>query len=112
MPRNMSFAITKPQVIAGSKTVTRRLGWWKLKPGETVNAVEKAMGFKKGEKVQVIRQIRIVSIRTEPLNAIAKEDCAREGFPEMTPTDFVRLFCKFNDCAPDQEVNRIEFEYL
>ena len=41
MPRNMSFMITKEQVRNRTKTVTRRLGWAFLKPGDIVNAVEK-----------------------------------------------------------------------
>ena len=34
MPRNMSFALTTDQVRKQSKTVTRRMGWRKTKPGE------------------------------------------------------------------------------
>ena len=45
MPRNMSFMLTTEQVRNKTKTVTRRLGWWFLKPGEIVNAVEKGMGL-------------------------------------------------------------------
>ena len=51
MPRNMSFALTTNQVKKKEKTVTRRCGWWFLKPGDVVNAVEKSMGLKKGEKI-------------------------------------------------------------
>ena len=32
--RNMSFALTTPQIMEGTKTVTRRVGWLRLKPGE------------------------------------------------------------------------------
>lgn len=112
MPRNMSFSVTSEQVRQGTKTVTRRLGWKYLLPGTILNAVEKAMGLKKGETVTVIRLIRVVSVRAESLSAITAEDCVHEGFPEMTPAEFVALFCQVNQCTPEQEVRRIEFEYL
>lgn len=65
MPRNMSFAMTMPQILDETKVVTRRFGWWFLKPGERVWAVKKAMGLKKGEKIERLRQIEIVSVRKE-----------------------------------------------
>ena len=52
MPRNMSFMITTEQIKNRTKTVTRRLGWNFLKPGEVVNACEKCRGLKAGQKVQ------------------------------------------------------------
>ena len=48
MARNMSFALTTEQFKARTKTVTRRFGWWFLKPGDVVRGVEKAMGLKPG----------------------------------------------------------------
>ncbi len=55
---------------ARSKTVTRRFGWWFLKPGDVVCGVEQSRGLKKGERVVRLGLIRIVSTRSEPLNAI------------------------------------------
>ena len=49
MPRNMSFALTTKQIEDETKDVTRRNGWWFLKPGDQIWAVEKCMGLKKGE---------------------------------------------------------------
>ena len=46
--RLMSFALTTRQFLAHEKTVTRRLGWEFLKPGDRVCGVEKGMGLKKG----------------------------------------------------------------
>lgn len=112
MPRNMSFSITTDQVRNKTKFVTRRLGWWFLKPGDIVNTVEKAMGLKKGEKIKRINQIRIVSTRGEPLHDITVEDVTKEGFPWWTIRDFVEMFCEHNKCEPSERVNRIEFEYL
>jgi len=112
MPRNMSFAMTTEQVINMSKTVTRRFGWDFLKPGDDVWAVEKTMGLKKGEKIKKLRLLHIVSVRKEPLNAIEKDDCVKEGFPELGPHGFVDMLCKHYGCNEDDQVNRIEFIYL
>lgn len=112
MPRNMSFMLTKGQFKDQTKTITRRLGWRFLKPGDILNGCEKCMGLKKGEKVKKLGQIRVVSTRLEPLNEITQDDCAKEGFPELTPDEFVAMFCEHNArCKPDSVVNRIEFEY-
>ena len=111
MPRLMSFILTKEQIEARTKTVTRRLGWWFLKPGDLLWACEKCMGLKKGEKVKKICLIRIVATRPEPLNTISEEECVREGFPGMLPHEFIEMFCKFNRCTPHTIVNRIEFKY-
>ena len=112
MPRNMSFMITKRQVRNRTKTVTRRLGWAFLKPGDIVNAVEQGMGLKKGEKVKRICQIRIKSTRWEPLYQITKEECVKEGFPNMSPQDFILMFRRLNKVRATRPVNRIEFGYV
>lgn len=112
MPRNMSFAMTTGQFKARTKTVTRRFGWWSLKPGDVLRGVEKAMGLRKGEKLKALGLIRIVSARPEPLNAIGAEDVKREGFPDMTPEQFVQMLVDHYRVSPDATINRIEFEYL
>ncbi len=108
--RNMSFALTTKQLKDGSKTVTRRLGWQNLKSGDRVMACEKCMGLGLGGKIVHLGCISIVSVRREPLNAITQEDCAREGFPNFTPDQFVAMFCEHMGCDPETEVTRIEFE--
>lgn len=112
MPRNMSFAMTTPQFIDGTKDVTRRMGWWFLKPGDVVQGVEKAMGLRKGEKVKRLGPIRVVSVRRERLDAITQEDVVREGFPDWTPAQFVEFLCSKGGAKPDTIVNRIEFERI
>jgi hypothetical protein len=110
--RLISFSMTKQQFRDRSKTVTRRLGWANLKPGEQLRAVEKAQGLKKGEKVVDLGIIRVVSARREPISAITLEDVIREGFPDLTAEEFISLFCKANKCEADREVTRIEYEYV
>lgn len=102
--------MTVEQMKAGTKTVTRRFGWWFLKPGDRVMAVEKGMGLKKGEKIKQLYLIETISTRGEPLNAITKADCIREGFPELSPQEFVDMLCKHYECKPDAMINRIEFK--
>lgn len=109
--KNMSFALTTAQFKAETKDVTRRLGWLNLKPGELVMGVVKCMGLKPGEKIEKLGVIEIVSVTREILRSIDQADCEREGFPEMTPDQFVAMFCKHMDCGPDDLVTRIEFKH-
>jgi len=112
MPRNMSFAMTTDQVKAQTKTVTRRFGWWFLKPGDILNAVEKSMGLQKGEKIKRLCQIRVVSVRKERLIDISQDDVVAEGFPDWTPLKFIQMLIDHYSIHPSKECNRIEFEYV
>lgn len=112
MPRNISFSLTTRQIENRTKTVTRRRGWEFLKAGDVLNACVKCMGLKPGEKIDKLCQIRVTDVRREPLDAMIMEDCAREGFPDLLPMGFVQMFCKHMGGGRDQEVTRIEFEYL
>jgi hypothetical protein len=105
----MSFHLTEQQFVDGTKDVTRRVGWSQLKPGARLRAVRKAMGLRKGEKQHVLGHIEVLSVRREPLCLIDQEDCRREGFPDMTPAEFVEMFCQANPCEPTQVITRIEF---
>lgn len=111
--RNISFALTEPQFLDGTKDVTRRTGWTFLKPGDRLRAVRKSMGLKKGEKLHQLGIIEVVSIRQEPLIYIIGEvkGCAREGFPAMTGLDFIKFFCASHRfCTPETIITRIEFK--
>lgn len=112
MPRNMSFAMTTNQFMRREKSVTRRFGWWFLKPGDVVQGVEKAMGLRKGERIRPLGLIEIVSTRPEPLNAITAEDVVREGFPGWPPEKFVSMLVRHYNADPRATVNRIEYRYL
>lgn len=110
--RNMSFRLTVEQFKNRTKDVTRRLGWWSLKPGTVVMGVVKGQGLKKGEKVEKLHAIEIVSVRPQPICAITPEDVAREGFPDKSCAWFIEMYCKANNCQPSDECNRIEFKHL
>lgn len=113
MPRNMSFMLTTKQVTDKIKTHTIRDGWWHLKPGEVVNAVEQCQGLKKGEKITKINQIRILSTRESKLINVTSKLCVMEGFPELTPIEFADMFLKHNRKASlTKPLNFIRFEYV
>jgi hypothetical protein len=110
--RNISFHLTIPQFKAHTKDVTRRLGWLNLKPGQILQAVEKAQGLKKGEKIKKLNQILILKVSREPLSAITEHEIIREGFPNMTFADFIDMFCSTHKgCTRDTIVTRIEFKH-
>ncbi len=121
--RNMSFALTTDQVMKGTKSVTRRLGWLHLKVGDQLRPVRKCMGLRPGEKLDVLRDpIIVVGIRREPLRAMLDDadygflECALEGFGShpsyQWPSAFVEMFCATHrGCTPATLVTRIEFEY-
>lgn len=110
MTMNMSFFMTRKQIEDGSKTVTRRMGWHNLRAGTVVTAVYKCQGLKKGEKVEVLREITVEDVRRERLDSITQEEVVREGFPRLTVEEFIELFCKMNKCTPSTVITRIQFK--
>lgn len=118
----MSVAYTEPAVRDRTKTVTRRLGWLFAKPGDRVTLCRKVMGRKKGEPLVRICDVEIVDVRRESLALLcdldgdrdyAREEVAREGFPDMDPGAFVlQFFTKAQGVSPVAEVTRIEWRYL
>jgi hypothetical protein len=108
----MSVALTEDAVRNRRKTVTRRLGWRMLKPGDRLTLCRKVMGRRKDEPLVRICEVEVVDVRREPLAAISPTDVRREGFPDFTPSMFVGFFCYHMKCRPDTEVTRIEWRYL
>lgn len=121
--RNMSFALTSPQIMEGTKTVTRRTGWSFLKVGDLLRPVRKGMGLRPGERVDVLRDpIRVVGVRWECLRRMTDDleyghrEVALEGFadhPDLCdPFRWVAMFCgTHKGCTPETLVTRIEFTY-
>lgn len=116
--RNMSFAMTTPQFLDGSKDVTRRFGWWNVKPGQQLCAVQKGMGLKPGETIKRLGIIEIVTARGEPLNTMTEnldygfEELRREGYPFgiQWPSQFVERLATHYRVPVTTLVNRIEFK--
>lgn len=123
--RHISFMLTEPQIVAGTKTVTRRLktNW---KPGERRLAIFKGQGIPKGGTVRFLRNrhtgrrivVECVSVTSEPLDLLlsnanyGRDEVNAEGFPLFTPQEFVEFFCKHAKCKPDQIVHRIKFKQV
>jgi hypothetical protein len=111
--RNMSFALTAEQVRARRKTVTRRNGWLFAKVGDVVQPVIKSQGLPKGGHVEKIgTPIRFIAVDRVVLGDITPQDVYREGFPNLTPREFVAFYKHANGGRRDQVVTRIAFEYL
>jgi hypothetical protein len=125
---NISFSMTTAQVKARTKFVTRRVGWlWIVAASErgvrpVLQPIVKGQGLKKGEHAEPIGgPIRVLIAWREPVKALvdgtyspamARREVDREGFPEMSPAEFVRFFCKGHKCQPRRVITRIEFEYF
>lgn len=112
----MSFSHTQEQIVAGTKTVTRRTGWQWLRPGDRVLPVNR-LPYLPGS-ITLRPPLRIVNVRRERLDALladreyGRAECVREGFPELEPEAFIELVCRINrGCTPKTELTRIEFEY-
>jgi hypothetical protein len=110
--RNMSFMLTTQQFRARTKHVTRRLNWPDLKTGDVVMGIVKGMGLKPGEKIEELGPIEILDEWWEQLDAITQSECVKEGFPAMTPDDFVEMFSNHMKCHSKRNVHRIGYRYL
>lgn len=112
MPRLMSVAFTEDAVRARIKTVTRRKGWTFLKPGDRLTLCRKVMG-RQGAPLVRVAEVQVVAVTREPLSAITPAEVALEGFPGMTPAEFIRRFFTDAQGIPaDAEVTRVEWRYL
>ena len=113
----MSVAYTEDAVRSRRKTVTRRLGWLFAKPGDRLTLCRKVMGRRKGEPLERIADVEIVSVRREPLDAITAGDIIREGFAtdagyRADRARFLALFAEHMRAGPETMVTRIEWRYL
>lgn len=121
----MSVSLTTDAVRARRKTVTRRMGWRKLKAGDRLQLCVKVMGRRKGEPLEKICTVEVVHVSRVRLDTITPAEVAREGLweravAEVGPGDpdaacrwFVRFFCaSHKGCEPDSIVTRIEWRYL
>ncbi len=83
-----------------------------MKPGDQLQLVPKVMGFERGARIDKSGPVvTVVSVRRERLDAITQEDCAREGFPEYTPEQFIQMFCRAFKVTPSANITRIEWKY-
>jgi len=115
MPRLMSVALTEEAVRDRRKTVTRRLGWKFLKPGDRLILCPQTRGVSREDRVD-LAEVEVVDVRREPLRAIenyGSEECNREGFVGFSPEMFIQFFCsEVRGVGRDTPVTRIEWRYL
>ena len=109
----MAVSLTERQVRDRTKTVTRRDGWRTLHiAGDRFTLCRKVMGRPRSEPLERLAVVEVTSVRRERLDAITAGDVAAEGFPEMTPAEFVSFFCRSHrGCDPGTGVTRIEWRY-
>ena len=110
--------LTKKQIRERTKTVTRRLGWLNLKPGDHFMGCEQCQGIPKGGHVVDLGEMVCISNRRERLDRLLTEpeygaaEVVKEGFPELTPAQFVEMFCGHMKVTPETVCNRIEIDYI
>lgn len=117
MSRLMSVSLTEAQVVARTKSQTRRVGWLKTKPGDTLTLCRKVMGRRRkdGSVEPLVRlvDVEVVATRREPLIRITQADVEAEGFPDWTPAQFVEFFCSTHKGATALTlVTVIEWTYM
>jgi hypothetical protein len=100
--------------VPGGKDVTRRLSWKWAKVGMFLLAVEKTMGLRPGQRVEIFGVIEILEVCREPLYYVTHDPlgAAREGFPEMLELQFVDLFCMHMGGTADDDVTRVVFRHV
>ncbi|MEW2484144.1 hypothetical protein AB0876_31620 [Mycobacterium sp. NPDC049093] len=112
MARLMSVALTTDAVRRRQKSVTRRVGWQMLRPGDQLTLCPKVRGRRPGEQLDRIVTVDVVSVRREPLNTISPADVTAEGFPDMTPAQFIDFFCSTHrGVSANSQITRIEWAY-
>lgn len=110
--RLISCALTQPQIRNRSKTETRRLGWKNVKVGQLLCFVDKCMGFKPGEKPTRISIVIVMNAHRERLCDITPKAVEREGFPEMSPEEFVTMFSENMKCQKIEPVTAIRYLFI
>lgn len=117
----MGFQHSLAQVRNHSKTVTRRLGWKFLTLADMLYACEKSMGLRKGEKKIIYETLQPICLRWEPLNRMivnpeyGRQECIKEGFPHLSPKEFVDMVLKMHRAeklTPESLIHRIEYKFI
>jgi hypothetical protein len=117
----MSCSITPGAVRDRTKTATRRHPdtWKDLRRGDRITLIEKGMGLAKGEQHVVLAEVEVLSNEVEPLGFIGPVDLVNEGLPDMTRSEFMRMWADAHGCGTcdDRDLHallcrRIEWRYL
>ena len=109
--RLISCAKTIPQVVAQTKTETRRLGWKLARPAWRLIVIERN-DYRRGGTPVALACVELIHTARERLCDISPDAVVREGFPEMTPREFIAFFCREMRAAPDVELTVLRWRYL
>jgi hypothetical protein len=119
MSRLMSVAMTEQPVVDRTKTVTRRLNWWRdkngrrlLKRGDRLTLCRKVQGRKPDELIVRLAEVQVTGIRRERLDSLTDREVKLEGFPGMSPGEFIERFFKPQGIGRAHTVTRIEWRYI
>ena len=116
MPRLISVSLTEDAVVERRKTVTRRVGWAHLRPGERLTLCRKVQGRKRRdgtvEPLVRLAEVEVVAVSREPLWSVDDLDVEREGFPGRDAEWFIASFIEHMRCQRDTVLTRIEWRYL
>lgn len=115
MSRLMSVSLTEQAVVERRKTVTRRLGWLHLKPGDRLTLCRKVMGRKPGEPLVRLAEVEVVSVRRERLWDMEPADVALEAVPGTegwSAARWTEWYAGAMRCGVGSEVTRIEWRYV
>lgn len=115
-PRVIAFTMTPEQILARTKTVTRRASshWMRLQRGDVLRAIRKGQGLKRGEKAETLGWIRVVGVSRIRVDDVSTDDVIREGFGAMPIADFIAQLKTIArpKLKSFHQVTRIEFEYI
>ncbi len=91
MSRLMSFALTEASFLDGTKTMTRRLGWWTdkngrrlLLPGDRITGCRKVMGRKKGDPLVRLGEAHVTAVYRQKLWDVTDRVCEGGNVPRGT----------------------------
>lgn len=116
MSRRMACSLTIDAVRSRIKTVTRRHAntWGALLPGQRLTLIEQGMGLPKGAEQVVLAETVVVSNEIVSLDDIDQADVDAEGFPHLTPAEFIDMWCRSHGVTDpaNVRVRRIEWRYL
>lgn len=86
----MACSLTIEQVRAQTKTVTRRhaRSWQRLRVGQELLLVEKAMGLPKGSHQVVLARVEVTELDARALRPLERADLVAEGFPDADPEEW------------------------
>jgi len=125
MSRLMSVSLTEDAVRDRRKTVTRRLGWMFLEPGDRLTLCRKVMG-RMGEPLVRLAEVEVVSVRRVPLDPMPEVDIDLEGVDVSAwamndhearcracrPIAWADWFARTMGVSIAAQVTRIEWRYL